>query len=127
MFPRYISYGAVHALIAVALGAFGAHGLKDRLDSDMLAIFETGVRYQMYHAIALMIIALAASRLGDRKGLRVGGRLINVGIFVFSGSLYVLSLSGVKWLGAITPIGGVCFIAGWAIFAYSAWKARDSS
>ncbi|MCM3748053.1 DUF423 domain-containing protein [Paenibacillus pasadenensis] len=124
MFPRYIAYGAVHALISVALGAFGAHGLKERLDPDMLAVFETGAQYQMYHAIALILIAFAASKLGERRGLRIGGRLINAGIFFFSGSLYVLSMTGISWLGAIAPIGGTCFILGWGITAYSAWRAR---
>ena len=93
MFPRYFAYGAVHALISVALGAFGAHSLKERLTSNMLDVFETGVRYQMYHAIALMLIAFAASRLGEIPAMRTGGRLIHIGIFLFSGSLYVLSLS----------------------------------
>ncbi|KKC47395.1 MULTISPECIES: DUF423 domain-containing protein [Paenibacillus] len=127
MFPRYIAYGSVHALISVALGAFGAHGLKDRLTSDMLDVFETGVRYQMYHAIALILIAFAASRLGEIRALRNGGRLINAGIFLFSGSLYVLSMSGDTWLGAITPLGGLCFIAGWALTAWAAWSARGRS
>ncbi|QJC53147.1 DUF423 domain-containing protein [Paenibacillus albicereus] len=124
MFPRYLAFGALYALVGVALGAFGAHGLEDHVEPDRLEIFETGVRYQMYHAIGLILLAFAASMLGDRKPLRLAGRLMQAGIWIFSGSLYVLVLSGVTWLGAITPIGGVCFIAAWGIAAWSAWRAR---
>lgn len=123
MLSKFGLYGAIHALLAVALGAFGAHALKERLDSDMLAVFETGVRYQMYHAIGLVLLALLADRIGATSGMRWAGRLMHAGIFLFSGSLYVLSLSGIKVLGAITPLGGVAFITAWALAAYSLWKA----
>ena len=108
--------------VGVVLGAFGAHALRDRLTPDMLAVFETGVRYHFIHALALFAVAWAAGRW---PGPLVGaaGWLFVAGIFVFSGSLYVLSISGVRWLGAITPIGGLCMIAGWALLAVAALRA----
>jgi uncharacterized membrane protein YgdD (TMEM256/DUF423 family) len=111
--------GAVLAGLAVAAGAFGAHGLRSPLDPDMLAVFETGARYQMYHGLALLAVAWAVARW---PGAAAAGWLFVAGILVFSGSLYVLSLSGVKWLGAITPLGGLCFLAGWAVLAWAAWR-----
>lgn len=102
--------------LAVALGAFGAHGLKDRLTPDMLAIFEVGVRYQFYHGLALLALTLAPGRVWGSPWIGRAGWAWIVGIAVFSGSLYLLSLTGIRWLGAITPIGGVAFILGW-IFA----------
>lgn len=127
MLSKFGFFGAVHALLAVALGAFGAHALKERLDTDMLAVFETGVRYHMYHAIGLVLIALLADRIGAKPGLQWAGRLMHIGIFLFSGSLYVLSMSGIKVLGAITPLGGVAFITAWALVAYSLWRAGSRS
>ena len=111
MTPEFwISAGAVGMFLAVALGAFAAHGLKARLSPEMLTIFETGVRYHVYHALALL--ALGASRGPDKAGW-----CFVAGIVVFSGSLYVLALTGEKRLGMITPIGGLLFLAGWVIFA----------
>lgn len=111
--------------LAVALGAFGAHGLKERLSPEMLAIFEVGVRYQFYHGLALLILSLAPGRLwGSPWAARAGWAWL-VGIAVFSGSLYVLSVTGVKWLGAITPIGGVAFLLGW-IFAMLAARQLNA-
>ncbi|CAH1200435.1 hypothetical protein PAECIP111893_01377 [Paenibacillus plantiphilus] len=127
MLSKFGFFGAIHALLAVALGAFGAHALKERLDADMLAVFETGVRYHMYHAIGLVLIALLADRLGAKPALQWAGRLMHIGIFLFSGSLYVLSMSGIKVLGAITPLGGVAFITAWALAAYCLWKAGRRS
>ena len=121
---KYAAFGAVHALLAVALGAFGAHGLKDVLDSDMLLVFETGVRYQMYHALGLIAVAALAGRAHSPRTIRRGAMLLHSGIFIFSGSLYVLSLSGTKWLGAITPLGGVAFIVGWAMIAWTLRQGR---
>jgi uncharacterized membrane protein YgdD (TMEM256/DUF423 family) len=113
----------VLALLAVAAGAFGAHGLRDRLAPDLLAIFETAARYQMYHALAMILAALcAATRLAGPKS-RAAGVLFGVGIAIFSGSLYLLALSGVRFLGAITPFGGAAFLAGWALLALS-FRAR---
>ncbi len=113
--------GAISALISVGAGAFGAHALKSRLPEDMLAIFEVSVRYQMYHAFGLMVVAWAAGRWPDASFSSAGWCFI-VGTVFFSGSLYILSLSGVKWLGAIAPIGGILFIVGWAILAWGIWK-----
>jgi uncharacterized membrane protein YgdD (TMEM256/DUF423 family) len=106
--------GAVSGAVAVAAGAFGAHGLRARLSPEMLAVFETGARYQMYHALAILIAARAEST--GAAWLFVAGTVL------FSGSLYVLALSDVRWLGAITPLGGVCFILGWLVLAWSAWR-----
>ena len=113
--------GAVSAFIGVAAGAFGAHGLKGRIEPELLAVFETGVRYQMYHALALIAAAWAYARQ-PTKVTAAGGWLFVLGIIVFSGSLYLLSLSGVRWLGAVTPLGGLAFLAGWVCLAWAAIK-----
>jgi uncharacterized membrane protein YgdD (TMEM256/DUF423 family) len=107
--------GAISALVAVAAGAFGAHALRSRLSADLLAVFETAARYQMYHAIGLLFIALVAAD-GNRLASAAGWLLI-AGTLLFSGSLYALALSGARGLGAITPVGGLCFLAGWACLA----------
>jgi uncharacterized membrane protein YgdD (TMEM256/DUF423 family) len=108
--------GALSALLAVAAGAFGAHALRDRLAPDLLTVFETGARYQMYHALALILTGLELER-SDARALRAAGWLFVAGTLVFSGSLYALALSGVRVLGAVTPLGGVAFMAGWVAFA----------
>jgi uncharacterized membrane protein YgdD (TMEM256/DUF423 family) len=118
----YFAAGALSAFIGVACGAFGAHALKTRLPPDMLAVFEVGVRYQMYHAFALLGCAWAATRwpgtfVGAAAALFVAGTLI------FSGSLYALALTGARWLGAITPLGGLAFLAGWLCLAAAAVKS----
>lgn len=119
--PRlFLSIAGVSAFLAVALGAFGAHGLRERLAPDLLAIFEVGVRYHMYHALALAAVALALDRWPS-AALQWAGWCFIAGTLVFSGSLYVLAVSGVRWLGAITPLGGVAFLAGWLLLA---WGAR---
>lgn len=114
--------GALSAFLGVAAGAFGAHGLRSRLDAEMLAVFEVGVRYQMYHALALLMTAWAASRWPG-VATHAAGFLFIAGTVIFSGSLYLLSLSGLKWLGAITPLGGAAFLAGWLCLAWAALKA----
>lgn len=111
--------GCVFAFLAVAAGAFGAHALRERLGPDLLAVWETGARYQMYHALALLAVAMAAGRWPG-GGWALAGWLFTAGIVVFSGSLYVLAFSGVRWLGAVTPLGGVCFLAGWIALALAA-------
>jgi uncharacterized membrane protein YgdD (TMEM256/DUF423 family) len=114
--------GCTFALLAVAAGAFGAHALRERLPETMLAIFETGVRYQMYHALGLLAAALLVARVPSGAGAAAGW-LFTVGIVIFSGSLYILVLSGVRTWGAVTPIGGVAFIAGWVLLAWAGWRA----
>ena len=114
--------GAVSAFIGVAAGAFGAHGLKSRLGEDLLAVFETGVRYQMYHAFALLAAAWAAGRWPGTL-TNASGWLFLAGTVIFSGSLYALSLTGQRWLGAVTPIGGLAFLAGWLCLAAACWKS----
>ncbi|HLC43118.1 MAG TPA: DUF423 domain-containing protein [Methylomirabilota bacterium] len=119
----FFALGSVSALLGVALGAFGSHALREKLSSEMLDIFEVGVRYQMYHALALLAVAGAGGRWpGD--GITAAGWLFVAGTVVFSGSLYLLSLTGIRWLGAVTPIGGVAFLLGWFFLAWSVWKPR---
>ena len=113
--------GSISALIAVGLGAFAAHGLKGRLTTEMLNAFEVGVRYQMYHALALLAVAWALSRW-PRAEITVAGWLFIAGTIIFSGSLYLLSLTGVRWIGAITPIGGVAFLLGWLSLVWGVWR-----
>ena len=113
--------GAVLALLGVALGAFGAHALRTRLEPRDLEIFETAVRYQMYHALALFAVAWAASRWPS-GATTAAGWLFVIGTGVFSGSLYVLVLSGLRWLGAVTPLGGLAMICGWACLAWAVFR-----
>lgn len=120
--PRLLCLlGAVFGLLGVALGAFGAHGLKAVLDADMAATFETGARYQMYHALAL-ITAGWIGRTARNAWPTWAGWSFVAGILLFSGSLYVLALTGARWLGAITPLGGLAFIVGWGALAVGVWK-----
>jgi len=117
----FLAIASILGGISVVLGAFAAHALKDRLSDRALAIWETGTRYQMYHALALILIALLISRFPNSTPLIAAGFAFIAGIFIFSGSLYALSLSGIKWLGAITPLGGVAFIIGWICLLVAAW------
>jgi Uncharacterized small membrane protein len=117
---RYVKIGALAAMLSVALGAFGAHALKDELSSDMMDVYQTGVQYHMFHAIGLLLVALLIERLPRPKLALWSARLLLAGLVLFSGSLYALALSGVEALGAITPLGGVAFIAGWICLALSA-------
>ena len=110
----FLFFGSLFGFLGVAFGAFGAHALKSRLSADMLAVFETGVRYQMYHAFAILIVAAAIGRIGEASLLVLAGWFFVAGVLLFSGSLYALSLSGVGVLGAITPVGGLLFLIGWA-------------
>ena len=109
----------IAGFLGVALGAFGAHALKSRLTPDMLAVFETGVRYQMYHVFALVAVAWAWARWPSRV-FSAAGALFAVGILVFSGSLYLLAFTGMRALGAVTPLGGLAFLGGWLCLAWGA-------
>ena len=115
----WLGLGAAFALTGVAAGAFGAHSLRNILDAEALQVFETGVRYQLYHALALVALAALVPRLSGGPG-QWSGWLFVAGVLIFSGSLYLLALTGVRFLGAITPVGGLCFLAGWALLLYHA-------
>ena len=119
MDKTFLLLGSLAAFLAVALGAFGAHGLRGRLAPDMLAVFQTGVQYPMYHALALILVA---GIMGHLSGwlIQTAGWCFVAGIVLFSGSLYLLAVTGVTTLGAITPIGGLLFLAGWACLAFAA-------
>ena len=118
----WIVLGAVSGFLSVALGAFGAHGLRARLSPDLLAVFETGVRYQLAHALALLLLGTASPRL-PAEAVRGVGVLFVLGSLLFAGSLYALALTGVRKFGAITPLGGLAFLAGWAWLAIAAFRA----
>jgi uncharacterized membrane protein YgdD (TMEM256/DUF423 family) len=120
----WFAVGAIACGIGVGLGAFGAHGLRSRVSAEMLAVFETGVRYQMYHALALLAVGLASARWPGGL-VQASGWLFLIGMLVFCGSLYVMTFTGARWLGAITPLGGLSFLAGWALLAIAAWKGSS--
>jgi uncharacterized membrane protein YgdD (TMEM256/DUF423 family) len=117
-----LALGAAFGFLGVGLGAFGAHALKARLTPEMLGIFEIGVRYQMYHALALVAVGVVALSRPSAL-LTAAGYSLAAGILVFSGSLYILALTETRWLGAITPLGGLAFLIGWALFFWAMIKA----
>ncbi|WP_042354415.1 DUF423 domain-containing protein [Bacillus rubiinfantis] len=118
----FIIVGAINAFLAVALGAFGAHGLKDKLDAYYLDIWKTGVQYQMFHAMGILVVGLLLGKVAVSSQFTWSGWLMLAGIILFSGSLYLLSLTKIGPLGAITPIGGVCFLAAWVLLIVGAVK-----
>ena len=118
-----ITTGAVGAGLSVALGAFAAHALKSRLPAEMLAVFQTGVQYQFYHSLGLILVGILAQRYQGSSLLTASGLLMLAGILLFSGSLYVLSTTGIRSLGLITPIGGVAFITAWLLLAVGVWRS----
>jgi len=121
----WIGVGALSGFIAVAAGAFGAHGLKARITPELLAVFETGARYQMYHALLLVLVGFLVARAeGPTGALNASAAFALAGTVLFSGSLYALALTGQRWMGAITPLGGLGFLLGWLLLAYSALLAR---
>jgi uncharacterized membrane protein YgdD (TMEM256/DUF423 family) len=119
----FFGLGALSAGLAVALGAFAAHGLRSRVSAEALAAFETGARYHMYHALALLAVAWASARWPS-AGMSAAGWLFVAGTLLFSGSLYLLAVTSVRALGAITPLGGLAFILGWLALAWAAWTGR---
>jgi uncharacterized membrane protein YgdD (TMEM256/DUF423 family) len=121
--PRFFALGAFAMALAVAAGAFGAHGLKARLTPDMLAHWETAVRYHAYHGLGLLAVTWAVDRGLGRGGV-LAGRLMVAGMLLFSGSLYVYALTGLKAVAMVTPLGGVCFIAAWVALGVSTWRHR---
>jgi uncharacterized membrane protein YgdD (TMEM256/DUF423 family) len=118
----FLVLAALSGFIAVAAGAFGAHALKARVSPDLLAVFETALRYQMFHVVGLIAVAWLLYRSPSAAALASGWCFV-AGTVLFSGSLYALALTGTRWLGAITPVGGVLFLAGWLLLAWAAWRA----
>ena len=121
-----LTLGAIGGLLGVAFGAFGAHALRNRLDHHALGIFETAVQYQFIHSLALLAVGILMLQAPSSMLLRSSAALLIIGICIFSGSLYLLSLTGFRWLGAVTPIGGLAFIAAWACLAAGAWTLSPS-
>jgi uncharacterized membrane protein YgdD (TMEM256/DUF423 family) len=122
MEKTWVVLGCILAGFGVAAGAFGAHALRDVLTVDLLAVYETAARYQLVHALALLFVGLASAMWPDRRW-NIAASLFAVGVVVFAGSLYMLALTGARWLGAITPIGGACFLAGWLVTAGAATRS----
>lgn len=122
MAKLFITLASLSGMLAVMLGAFGAHALKNKLDAYALGVFETAVQYHFYHSFALLAVGIIALSQPQTTLLKTSGWLFFLGILVFSGSLYLLSLTGVRWLGAVTPLGGLAFIGGWACMAAVGWK-----
>jgi len=118
----FISLGAINAFLAVALGAFGAHMLEGRIPSKYLGTWEKAVMYQMFHALGLLVVGILAGRFGSQSFINWSGWLMFIGIILFSGSLYVLSVTQIKILGAITPLGGVSFLAAWILMVIAVNK-----
>ena len=122
MAQLFITLASLSGMLAVVFGAFGAHALKGKLDDQALKVFETAVQYHFYHTFALLVVGVIALNQPQTVLLKSSGWSFVIGILVFSGSLYLLSLTGVRWLGAITPLGGLALIAGWACLAATGWK-----
>lgn len=119
----FVSIGAAMAALAVVLGAFGAHALKSRLPASMLEVYHTAVQYHFWHALGVLAVGLALQLLPEAAWLRTAGWLLTAGIVLFCGSLYLLALTGSKWLGAVTPLGGLAFILGWLALVVAALRA----
>lgn len=122
-----IMLAGINGFLAVSLGAFAAHGLRERLSPELLNTFQTGVQYHMYHALAMFGIGVMMMNFPATNLLRISAYLMLAGIVLFSGSLYLLSITGIRWLGAITPLGGVCFLAAWALLVWFASKQQFPS
>jgi len=119
----FLILGGFNAALVVLLGAFGAQGLKARMTAEMLAVYQTGVHYHLFHALGLIVVGLVATQISDSAYLRWSGWLMLAGIVLFSGSLYVLSVSGLRWLGIVTPFGGISFIVAWILFVVAIVKS----
>lgn len=121
----FLALGAFNAFLCVALGAMGAHGLKSILTPDMLTNFQIGVQYHFYHALGLILVGLTLDRFSSSRTLKFSGLLMCVGILLFSGTLYVISLTGLRGLGMIAPLGGTSYMLSWLLFTYAVWKNRQ--
>lgn len=119
---KFVISGAIFAMLAVALGAFGAHGLEGKIAENLLAAYKTGVQYHMYHALGLLAVAWLFERLHSPQLVKWSGMFMIIGIVLFSGSLYIMALTGLTFLGAITPLGGVSFITGWVLLVLAALR-----
>ncbi|MEO7042816.1 MAG: DUF423 domain-containing protein [Gemmatimonadaceae bacterium] len=122
----FVILGSVNAALAVILGAFGAHMLKARLSPEMLNVYQIGSHYHFYHAIGMLIIGLLAAQIHNDAAIQLSGFLMLAGIVLFCGSLYLLAVTGITWLGAVTPLGGLAFIAAWSVLAFAALRAKTS-
>jgi len=125
MARTWIVIASLLGFVAVALGAFGAHGLKARLSPEMMVVYQTGVQYHFYHALALLACAVLMQSGFDSAPLRYSACAFTAGIVLFSGSLYMLALTGQRWLGAVAPVGGLSFMAGWLLLALAAWRSSS--
>lgn len=125
MRSRWLTIGGILAGLGVAAGAFGTHALDGRIAPDLLEVFETATRYHLVHALALLVVGLATEGEGG-PWWNAAGWLFTAGIVVFAGSLYLLALTGIRWLGAVTPIGGACFLAGWAVLVVAALRSPSA-
>jgi len=124
MGKTFMVLGAVNGFLSVALGAFAAHGLRGQISAHMLTVFHTGVQYQMYHALALLFVGLWAERNPQLRYVNWSGGMLLLGIVLFSGSLYLLAITGTRSLGMITPFGGICFLSGWVVLAVGLLKSE---
>ncbi|MFZ4454066.1 DUF423 domain-containing protein [Salibacterium aidingense] len=122
MWKLFVILGALNAALAVGFGAFGAHGLEGKLSDRLMDVYQTGVQYHIMHALGLLVIGLTAAYAGGSTSLSWAGWLLFGGIVIFSGSLYTMAFTGISWLGAITPIGGTAFIAGWIMLIIAVVK-----
>lgn len=122
----FLIIAALSGFFAVIVGAFAAHGLKKMLAPEMIEVVKTGVQYQMYHALALLLVGLWLSHKPDISGLKAGGLAFILGTLLFSGSLYALALGAPRWLGPVTPLGGLCFLLGWLFLLSAAWRIKPA-
>ena len=124
MAKTFLLIAAINGFLAVALGAFGAHGLKEKLTPDLMAVYQTAVQYHFYHLLALMFTALLLIQWPESTWLKVSGYGFVIGIILFAGSLYLLAITGIRWLGAITPLGGLSFLIAWSAMAVAIFLQR---
>ena len=118
----FLIIGSINAMLAIMLGAFGAHALKTRLSNELVNVFQTAVQYHFYHALGLLVIGLVALQIPSSALLKWSGGVMLTGMLIFSGSLYLLAVTNIRWLGAITPVGGVAFIIAWGLFTFTIYK-----
>ena len=126
MSKLFLVLGSINAATAVTMGAFGAHSLKTKISEDMLSLFQTAVQYHFYHSLGLLIVGLLTIYFKPEKYLKISGWMMFIGIILFSGSLYILSTTNTRWLGMITPFGGIAFIISWVYIAVAVWKWSSS-